>query len=138
MQAFGAQGIDSLTAVELRNRLSAATGATLMPSVVFDEPTPQALAAYLLARLAPATTDPAEALVRAFDALEPALEALTASPGAGPPAELAERLRGMLQRLQELSTPPVEQPADFEDASIEDVMAFIDQEFGDLAGDGSE
>jgi mycoketide-CoA synthase len=56
-KAFQELGFDSLTAVEMRNRLKAATGLALSPTLIFDYPNSAALAGYFRHELVGASTE---------------------------------------------------------------------------------
>jgi mycoketide-CoA synthase len=56
-KAFQELGFDSLTAVEMRNRLKAATGLALSPTLIFDYPNSAALAGYFRQELVGASTE---------------------------------------------------------------------------------
>jgi hypothetical protein len=91
-RAFRDLGFDSLTAVELRNRLASVTGLTVPASAAFDYPTPVALADHLLRQVAGHTPD--LSVRGGLDQLETALETMPAGD-----QQLRHEVRNRLQAL---------------------------------------
>ncbi|MGW3819697.1 type I polyketide synthase [Streptomyces sp. NPDC005046] len=100
-------GFDSLTAIDLRRRLSAATGLRLPAGLAFDHPTPARLAKHLLTRLqsaggGAAEERPADMLVQLY---RHASENGTAAEAMGMLMEAA-RFRPSFERPEELAQRP--------------------------------
>ncbi|MFF7976297.1 type I polyketide synthase [Streptomyces sp. NPDC007905] len=100
-------GFDSLTAIDLRRRLSAATGLHLPAGLAFDHPTPARLAKHLLTRLqdsgrGAAQERPADMLVQLY---RHASENGTAAEAMGMLMEAA-RFRPSFERPEELAQRP--------------------------------
>lgn len=118
--SFKELGLDSLTAVQLRNRLNAATGARLPVTIAFDRPTPALLTAHLVRLLVP-DADPEAAFERLLSDLERLIE--RAEPQMRGVA--ARRLREMIAGW----TRPLEAgPSLF--ATGEELFAALDAELG--------
>jgi hypothetical protein len=130
-RAFRDMGFDSLTAVELRNRLAAVTGLRLPATVTFDYPAPVALAGYLIGRLRPAA--PASSVDAELDRLEVLFAEMNAN--AVSRRKAIARMQHMIARLDSIDRN--ESSSDDRDAlaakvgsaTAEEVFDLIDREF---------
>ncbi|MFF9352790.1 SDR family NAD(P)-dependent oxidoreductase, partial [Streptomyces sp. NPDC014734] len=127
--SFKELGFDSLTAVELRNRLGKATGLRLPATLIFDYPTPAALADHLRAAL-PVDGDGGPSVFGELDRLEAALA--DAAEDSVVRSRITMRLQALMAKWNDAqdATADADTGDDLEAATDDELFDLLDDELG--------
>ncbi|MFD8458868.1 type I polyketide synthase [Streptomyces antimycoticus] len=132
-RAFRELGFDSLTAVELRNRLDAATGLRLPATIVFDHPTPVALARRLRTDVVQDGISAAAPILGELDRIEAAMATISADDVDRP--RITTRLQTLLLKWGEAEQDSGNSgkkavSEKIQSATSDEIFDFIDKELG--------
>ncbi|MER5783787.1 beta-ketoacyl reductase, partial [Streptomyces mobaraensis] len=122
-------GFDSLMAVEFRNLLNGTTGLRLPATLIFDYPTPAELIDYLTGQFGDRDGEENVGVLRLFaelDRIEAFLSSLAEEDALR--GRLSSRLKDVLAGLSRLGGEESEVTDQFEDATDDEMFAFIDNE----------